>query len=285
MSRKIVVTGASGHIGFHVASALLDRGYEVHLPLRRETPLTGRLRARGASARVLDFNDGAALRGVLTGAAGLFHLAAQNTTAQSTGEAVAASTLGLTERVIAAAFDAGVPTVVYTSSVVVLGRSPDPDKLINEDDLTTSAESPYVQGKSDAEKFVRARIAGGADIRVLYPSWVVGPDDPGCTPPHKLILDYVRKGQAFAFEGGISITHVRDVAAAHVAAFENGAPQGRWVLGGINVDFPAFYRLLARFAKRKPPAVLLPKPAMMTAAQGAKGVFGALGREAPVDPA
>ena len=57
------------------------------------------------------------------------------------------------------------------------------------------------------------------------------------------------------------------------------------MLGGVNVDFPGFYRLLARFAKRKPPAVLLPKPAMMTAAQGAKGVFGALGKEAPVDPA
>ncbi len=49
---------------------------------------------------------------------------------------------------------------------------------------------------------MRAKIAAGADIRVLYPSWVVGPDDPKCTPPHKLILDYVRKGQAFAFEGG-----------------------------------------------------------------------------------
>ena len=285
MSSKVVVTGASGHIGFHVASVLLEKGYEVHLPLRRETPLTDRLRARGATVQTLDFNDDAALRGVVTGAAGLFHLAAQNTTSQATGHEVAASTLGLTERVIAAALASGVPTVVYTSSVVVLGRSPDPDKLINEDDLTASAESPYVQGKSDAEKFVRATIASGADIRVLYPSWVVGPDDPKCTPPHKLILDYVTKGQAFAFEGGISIAHVRDVAAAHVAAFEKGAPRGRWVLGGVNVDFPGFYRLLARFAKRKPPAVLLPKPAMMTAAQGAKAVSGAMGRESPVDPA
>ncbi len=161
MSSKVVVTGASGHIGFHVASVLLDKGYEVHLPLRRETPLTDRLRARGATVRTLDFNDDAALRGVLTGAAGLFHLAAQNTTSQATGSEVAASTLGLTERVITAALETGVPTVVYTSSVVVLGRSPDPDKLINEDDLTASAESPYVQGKSDAEKFVRATDRGG----------------------------------------------------------------------------------------------------------------------------
>ena len=285
MSAKVIVTGASGHIGFHVASALLDKGYEVHLTLRRETPFTDRLRARGASTHVVDFDDPAALRAIFTGAACLFHLAAQNTTSQSTGALVAASTLGLTERVLAAAFDAGVPTVVYTSSVVVLGRSPDPDKLIDEDDLTTSAESPYVQGKSDAEKWVRARMDGGADIRVLYPSWVIGPDDPKCTPPHKLILDYVRKGQAFAFEGGVSIAHVKDVAAAHVAAFETGTSQGRWVLGGVNVDFPAFYRLLARFAKRKPPALLVPKPAMMTAARTAREVAGMVGKESPVDPA
>ena len=40
---RVAVTGASGHIGYHVASALLAAGYDVHLLVRRENFLTARL--------------------------------------------------------------------------------------------------------------------------------------------------------------------------------------------------------------------------------------------------
>ncbi len=285
MSGKVVVTGASGHIGYHVAKALLDKGYEAHLLLRSRNALIERLELQGAKSHLTDLSGNAgAWANVLQGAAGVFHLAASNTTSQADAGAVIDSTVGLTERLIQAAVNAGVPKIIYTSSVVVLGRSRDPQRLITEDDLTTSAESPYVRGKSSAEQFCRAKMTAGTDIRILYPSWVVGPDDPKCTPPHKLILDYVTKGQAFAFPGGISIANVADVAAAHVAAFEKGQPQSRYILGGVNVTFREFYGRLARLARKRPPAFMLPKPVMMALARGAKAVFGLLGKEAPVDP-
>jgi dihydroflavonol-4-reductase len=283
MSERVVVTGASGHIGYHVAAALLDQGYDCHLLLRRRNALTDRLELRGANVHLADFS-GPGSWPVLSGASGLFHLAASNTLSQSAGGEVLESTLGLTERLIQAALDAGVPRIVYTSSAVVLGRSRDPARLINEDDLTTSAESPYVRGKSGAEQFCRARMAAGADIRILYPSWVVGPDDPKCTPPHRLILNYLTKGQAFAFGGGISIAHVCEVAAAHVAAFTKGQPQGRYVLGGENVTFRDFYGLLARLTGRRPPVLMLSKAVMMALATGARAIFGLLGKEPPVSP-
>ncbi len=281
---KVVVSGASGHIGYHVAKTLLAKGYEVHLLLRRENVLTGRLVAGGASVHVVDFGQTAAVAAVFGGAAGFFHLAATNTTARDQRAAVLASTVGLTERLIQTALDAGVPTVVYTSSVVVLGRSADPHVLVDENGLTATAESPYVEGKSGAERFCREQARAGADIRVVYPSWVVGPDDPRCTPPHRLILDYVARGQRFDFGGGVSIAHVEDVAAAHVAAFETGSPQGRYVLGGINVTFADFYAALARLAHREPPSWRLPKAVMLALANAAKAAFGLIGKPPPVDP-
>jgi dihydroflavonol-4-reductase len=283
MSDRIVVTGASGHIGYHVAAALLAKGYETHLLLRNRNALTERLELRAAKAHIVDFTS-AASWSVLEGARGVFHLAASNTLSQAEGGAVLDSTVGLTERVINAALAAGVPKIVYTSSAVVLGRSRDPRKLIAEDDLTASAESPYVRGKSSAEEFCRAKMAEGADIRILYPSWVVGPGDPKCTPPHRLITNYVAKGQAFAFPGGISIAHVSEVAAAHVAAFEKGRQKGRYVLGGANITFQDFYRMLARLSGRRPPLVMLPKALMMAMATGAETIFKVLGKEAPVSP-
>ena len=281
---KVAVTGASGHVGYHVARALLTAGYEVHLLVRRENFLTARLVGDGAVVHVADFARPADIVAALRGASGLFHLAAANTTGQGEREMVLASTSGLTERIVDAALEAGVPKIIYTSSVVVLGRSHDPRRLINEDDLTATAESPYVQGKSDAERFCRERARTGADIRIVYPSWVVGPDDPRGTPPHRLIADYVAKGQRFDFAGGISVTHVEDVAAAHVAAFEKGVPQGRYILGGVNVTFADFYRELARDAGRRAPRWHLSKPIMMALATVAKAALGMLGKSAPVDP-
>ncbi|HSH37954.1 MAG TPA: NAD-dependent epimerase/dehydratase family protein, partial [Chthoniobacterales bacterium] len=258
MSGTVVVTGASGHIGFHVARALIAGGYRVELLLRSRNVLTDRLECAGAVVHLVDLLDPATYRSILQHAAGLFHLAAANTTSQREAEATTRSTAGLTEAVIGAALEAGIPKVVYTSSVVVLGRSPDPRRLIREEDDTSSAESPYVRGKSAAERYCREQNAAGADIRIVYPSWVVGPDDPKLTPPHKLVTDFVAKGQAFYFAGGISIAHVAEVAEAHVAAFERGAARGRYVLGGANMTFEDFYRLLAQCSGRKPPKLFLP---------------------------
>ena len=55
-------------------------------------------------------------------------------------------------------------------------------------------------------------------MRIVYPSRVIGPDDPKLTPPHRLILQAVKKGQRSSFGGGVSVAPVEEVARAHVAA-------------------------------------------------------------------
>lgn len=284
MAAKLVVTGSSGHIGYHVAQRLLQRGYEVHLLLRQRNVLTQRLTRRGAVEHIVDLQQSETYSEVLAGAEGLFHLAASNTTSQSDAANTRRSTAELTQVAISAAVAAKIPKIIYTSSVVVLGRSADPQRLIREDDRTDTAESPYVRGKIEAEEFCRQQNEAGADIRIVYPSWVVGPDDPKCTPPHKLVRDFVAKGQRFYFDGGISIAHVADVAAAHVAAFERGAPRGRYVLGGSNISFREFYELLAKLSGRKPPGLKFSKRVMLMLARAAKAIFRTLGAEPPVDP-
>ncbi len=49
---RVIVTGASGHIGFHVAKALLARGYRTELLLRQRNVLTERLERAGAIVHV-----------------------------------------------------------------------------------------------------------------------------------------------------------------------------------------------------------------------------------------
>lgn len=283
--RKVAVTGASGHIGFNVAEELLGRGFEVVLLVRKENRNTKRLKTAGAAVEVVDLFQPESYRHHFAGIACLFHVAAENSTDTSAPaeERVLRNTAGLAQAVLDTAVAAGVPTIVYTSSSVVLGRSDDPRKLLNEDAVTRNQESPYVKGKFLAEQYCSELIrAGKADIRRLYPGWVVGPGDARLTPPHKMIKDAVLKGQRFYFDGGISIADVGEVARAHVNAWLLGRPNGQYVLGGDNITFQAFFSTLAKHSGQKPPSIFLPKSLVYWGAKTAKVV---LGSRSPVDPA
>jgi dihydroflavonol-4-reductase len=173
---KVIVTGASGHIGFHVAKALLSRSYELHVLVRSINTNIIELQQLGARVHTCNLLEPATYMDVLSGAEALFHLAAENTTSMKNAGRVLENTDTLTRVVLDSCEQAGIKTVIYTSSVVVIGRSPDPTHLLKEDDRITFAESPYVQGKLNAEIYVEGLVSSGRDIRRVYPSWAVGPE-------------------------------------------------------------------------------------------------------------
>jgi dihydroflavonol-4-reductase len=273
-----VITGASGHIGGRVASLLLDRGYDVTLLVRRRTAHVERLAERGAEVIVCDLSRPDTYGAALHRRCVLFHLAAENTLDTSDERRVIAATHGLTQIVVSAALDAGVRTAIYTSSVVVLGRSDKPSRLLRETDEVSAPESPYVKGKLLAEQWIAQRVAEGHDLRRVYPSWVVGPGDPRTTPPHRFLLDYACRGQRSYVGGGVSIAHVDDVALGHVFAYERGKPGQQYVLSGENVTFLDLYRHLAKRFGHSPPAFRIPKRALVATAK-------VLGRFSPIDAA
>ena len=289
--RRVIVTGASGHLGFHIARACLAQGLETCLCIRARNANVVELEAAGAQVVLCDLWNPATYRDALRGADGLFHAAAENTTSVSDRERVLRNTAGLTQVVLETARECHVPTVIYTSSVVVLGRSPDPNRWLDETtpvlrpDQPGGFESPYVEGKVQAEAVCERLIQEhGMDIRRTYPSWLVGPSDLRGTPPHRTVANFVAKGQKFWIEGGISIGSVEEIGRAHVAAFERGEVNGRYILAGENLTFRQFFGQLADAAKRQPPVWKLPKPVLLAMAIVAAPLFRLLGRELAVSP-
>lgn len=277
---KVVLTGASGHIGYHVARLLLEQKYELHLLVRNRNVHIEELERGDAKVHSANLLNPTSFASVLENTDALFHLASENTTDTSDEKRVLDNTIGLTKKVLDTAIEKKVKTIIYTSSVVVLGRSSDPSKLLNENNRVASPESPYVKGKLLSEKYCD-ELAGKADIRRLYPSWVVGGGDLKLTPPHKLISGFVQKGQSFYFKGGVSVAAVEEVAKAHVNAWLKGKPNGKYVLAGDNIHFRDFYSLLAKHSGRKAPRLWLPKWFLWCAAFGLKLIFG---KRSPADP-
>jgi UDP-glucose 4-epimerase len=133
---KVVVTGAAGFIGSHVAESLLADGHEVTgvdcftdyypRPMKEANleHLRDSSRFRLVEARLQD----AELAPLLDGAEHVYHLAAQAGVRASWGREFALYTdhnVLATQRLLEAAVAAGRPTVVYASSSSVYGDAPE----------------------------------------------------------------------------------------------------------------------------------------------------------------
>lgn len=282
MQKRVVVTGASGHIGYHVALQLLELGFDTSLLIRKENQNIFDLKNKGAKIHFANLLSPNSYESILENCDALFHIASENTTDTNDEKRVIQNTFELSKIVIDTAIDKKVKTIIYTSSVVVLGRSSNPNFLINETNKTTVLESPYVKGKFLTEEYCDKLIQEKkADIRRLYPSWVVGENDLRLTPPHKIIKDYFQKGQKFYFSGGISVASVHEVAKAHIDSWLIGKPNEKYVVAGNNISFKEFYTLLSKHSGHKPPSIFLPKWLIYFGAIAAKLL---LGKRSPVDP-
>lgn len=282
---KAIVTGAAGHIGFHVTKVLLSKNYDVHLLVRSINPNIIELQELGAKIYPCNLFLVETYASVIKDADVLFHLAAENTTSMSNAARVLENTDKLTQIVLNACHENNVKTVIYTSSVVVIGRSKNPKILLTEKDVNPFPESPYVLGKMQAENYVIDFIQKhNYDIRRVYPSWAVGANDTKLTPPHKVIKDFLEKGVPVYFDGGISIAAVEEIAKGHVLAFENGKFGETYILSGENITFKKFYELLVANSRQKMPILKMPKFAIIIASWILTKLFKLMGKEFPISP-
>ncbi|MFI7023111.1 SDR family oxidoreductase [Micromonospora sp. NPDC049900] len=104
---SIVVTGATGHLGRLIVTSLLDRGVPAGeiVALGRDTARLADLAGRGVTVRQADYDDPESLRAAFAGAEKLMFVSGSEV-----GRRVAQH-----RNVVAAATEAGVGLVVYTS--------------------------------------------------------------------------------------------------------------------------------------------------------------------------
>jgi len=264
MSRYLV-TGATGYLGRHLTGALLSGGHEV-VALCRDTQ-AGRELPSSVEVKRGDVLDAGSVRAAASGCDGLFHNAGRVSRRPEDAEALFELHVQGTKITLAAAAEAGVKRVVYTSTsgtiavskspVVLDETAPSPQEVI--------ARWPYYRSKLYAERAALEFNAPGFAVISVNPSLLLGPGDVTGSSTGD-IVKFLEGRVPVVPGGGLSFVDVRDVAAAMVSAMERGAAGQRYLLGSMNLTFAAFFERLSRASGVQGPALRAPKSLLLAQA-------------------
>lgn len=270
---RVFLTGASGFIGSHVATALLRAGYQVRALSHDAGPhpdaLTAAHEHNDTSRPRIEWVAGDVCRAgelvrSLAGCRYLVHCAALYSFAPAHRARLREVNVAGTARLLEAARIAGVERAVVTSSSATVG----PSRQGRPADETCAAAhwpmSAYHRSKIEQE---RVAMAARVPAVLVLPTAPVGPGDHKPTPTGRIVLDFAcGRMPARPSGGGLNIVAVEDVAAAHVAALERGVVRERYIAGGENVSFDRLWELLALVTGRPVPPWRVPHSIALAAA-------------------
>lgn len=257
--QKALVTGGAGFLGSHIVRQLCGEGVAVRVLALPSEPLDNLkdLDVEVVHGNVLSPSDAArAVAGVDT----VFHAAAVYKDHMADYRPMYEVNLSGTVHMLEAARRAAVERVVYTASIVALGR-PTPGTLGNEDSAYEAwdVDFPYSRSKWLSMLLALDFAQWGLDVRVVCPGVVFGPGDIAPTPSGKLILNVVSgKGGSGYTDGGSSYVDVRDAARVHLLVARQGRAGEKYIATAHNLDNRQFIEAIGRVSGQAPTLRKLP---------------------------
>ncbi|HWF24639.1 MAG TPA: NAD-dependent epimerase/dehydratase family protein, partial [Solirubrobacteraceae bacterium] len=217
---RILLTGATGLIGSHIARLLTERGDDLRVTVRESSNLEGLAGLEVETVRA-DILDRRAMRRALRGTERVFHAAGTPNLALSRARTFAVNVEG-TRIVLEEALRAGVERVVYTSSVAAIGPAPR-GSTADETQVWDAGRYaiPYLDAKHEAEVEVLRLVARGLPAVMVNPAHVLGPGDPGRSST-VLVRRFLRRQIPVYVDSTLNIVAVEDVARGHLLADELG---------------------------------------------------------------
>ncbi|XP_071937546.1 phenylacetaldehyde reductase-like [Coffea arabica] len=245
--KVVCVTGASGYVASWLVKLLLDRGYTVKASVRDlndPDKIEHLISLDGAKERLHLFaahlvKDGS-FDEMVDGCEGVFHTASPVKTVVSDpqAEVLDPAVKGTLNVLQSCARVSSVKRVVVTSSMasIAYNRAVKDGVVVDESwfsepSYCVERKLWYMLSKTLAEtaawKFSKEH---GIDMITIHPSWIVGPHlQPSINISVQLILNLLNGDESFPY-ATFNWVDVRDVAYAHILAFENPSASGRYCL-------------------------------------------------------
>ncbi len=259
---KLFITGATGFVGAHVARLAAAQGAELRL-LTRATSNVKNLPA-GADLVVGDLREPEKFAAALQGCDAVIHVAADyRLWVPDPAEMYKANVEG-TRELLRLAREAGVPRVVYTSSVATMGFDR-AGTIVNETTPVSEADmiGHYKRSKWMAEQVALKAAHAGQQVIVLNPTTPIGAMDTKPTPTGRIVVDFLNGNFPAYVETGLNLVDVEEIARMHLVALERGLPGERYILGGENLTLKQILDRLAAITGLPSPRLQVPHAVAM----------------------
>lgn len=275
---RVLVTGATGFLGSHVARRLVERGDDVRV-LVRATSDRSRLRRLELDYAEGDVTDAASVERAMEGIDLVFHCAAVVEFGPTDPSFMYAINVGGTRHVLDAANARGA-RVVYVSSLAALGATPahDPEPKDETWWSTEPAAAVYEATKREAHEYARELIAGGAKIRIALPGGIYGYGD------QSTMYDLIRSFSLYPMLVGYmpevrqSTVNVDDCADALMLIADQGVDGDEYIVVSEAVTIREWLVLITAGAHRRAPVVYLPTKTVRALGPPSGKVMARLGR-------
>lgn len=269
--KKLVITGAAGFVGAHLACHLKLQGYDVVCLSRTGAP--GQFNAVASSYSLdnsqfvwlaADIMDVEALLAAFEQADAVFHCAARVSFSPAQDEEMMEVNIGGTRNVCNACIRASVPFLVHTSSVAAIGRKPGAYSVTEDNDWVDSKlNTPYAISKHLAELEVWRAGEEGLKVAVVNPGIIIGAGAPNA--PSMSLFKHVLSESPWYPIGRNGFVGVQDVALAMRLLFEQQLSGFRVLMVSENLYYKEVLGWVADSVHKKAPNKPLKKPLLSLA--------------------
>jgi dihydroflavonol-4-reductase len=260
--KSVLVTGASGFLGWHLAKQLLEKGESVRALVRPASQVRDL-----AAVEVVrgDLRDRDSLDHAASGCHTVFHVAADYRLWARRPQDLYESNVEGTRNLLAAAWKSGVERFVYTSTVGCIGFVPG-----GLGDETTPVTLGQMSGHYKRSKFLAEQVAqreaeAGMPVYIVNPTAPIGDHDFRPTPTGRIIVDFLKGDMPAYIDTGLNLVGAADTARGHLLAADRGRPGERYILGGENLTLGQILGRLAALTGKPAPKVQLPYALAYTA--------------------
>ena len=275
----VLVTGATGFLGSHVARLLVERGERVRV-LVRQVREGGHVDGLPVERVAGDLRDAASVAKAVQGVDTVYHVAADYRLWARNPREIYESNVDGTRNLLQAARNARVARFVYTSTVATVAV-PHGDTLPDERTMSSLDQmiGHYKRSKWLAEQEALSAAREGMPVVIVNPTTPVGPGDAKPTPTGRTIVDFLNGRMPAYVDTGLNWVPVEDAAAGHLLAAERGVAGERYILGGENLSLKQVLDMLAGVSDRPAPRVRLPHAVALAAGYADAAISRLLGRE------
>ena len=231
LGRKVLVTGATGHLGANLVRRLLADGENVRVMVRagHDSSALDGLNVEQATA---DLCDNGAVDSAVQGCSHIYHCAAFVSTIDGNAahkrKIYNTNVLG-TRHILESAIRHGVEKVVVSGSLSATGHEGDIPSHEDMPFYPFESQLPYGFTKHLVEHEALRAHAEGLNVVVATSCAIIGPHDYVPSRMGRVLIDYAHGRLRAYIPGGFEFVSTHDIVQGHILAMEKGRSGQKYI--------------------------------------------------------